>query len=210
MLNKLSGGWQGIYQGEDGKYYMDAEYIRGKTMSAKYLDARNLTVTNNKGAVTLKIDSDGNVDAKLTSLSIAGSSAATQEYVNNTTAAQLKKAKIYANSKTGNLLNGPDLTENDRKEYWNIVGSVTEGQTDPDGGKNAILITGTESDNYISAKYENNNPVRTKGQYEVRIWLRSSAALKTCISFNRTTYEISVTTTWKLYKFQSQSQYHQK
>ena len=49
MLNKLSGGWQGIYQGEDGKYYMDAEYIRGKTMSAKYLDARNLTVTNNKG-----------------------------------------------------------------------------------------------------------------------------------------------------------------
>lgn len=201
MLNKLSGGWQGIYQGEDGKYYMDAEYIRGKTMSAKYLDARNLTVTNNKGAVTLKIDSDGNVDAKLTSLSIAGSSAATQEYVNNTTAAQLKKAKIYANSKTGNLLNGPDLTENDRKEYWNIVGSVTEGQTDPDGGKNAILITGTESDNYISAKYENNNPVRTKGQYEVRIWLRSSAALKTCISFNRTTYEISVTTTWKLYKF---------
>lgn len=201
MLNKLSGGWQGIYQGEDGKYYMDAEYIRGKTMSAKYLDARNLTVTNNKGVVTLKIDSDGNVDAKLTSLSIAGSSAATQEYVNTTTAAQLEQAKIYANSKTGNLLNGPDLTEDDRKEYWNIVGSVTEGQTDPDGGKNAILITGTESDNYISAKYENNNPVRTKGQYEVRIWLRSSAALKTCISFNRTTYEISVTTTWKLYKF---------
>lgn len=201
MLNKLSGGWQGIYQGEDGKYYMDAEYIRGKTMSAKYLDARNLTVTNNKGVVTLKIDSDGNVDAKLTSLSIAGSSAATQEYVNTTTAARLEQAKIYANSKTGNLLNGPDLTEDDRKEYWNIVGSVTEGQTDPDGGKNAILITGTESDNYISAKYENNNPVRTKGQYEVRIWLRSSAALKTCISFNRTTYEISVTTTWKLYKF---------
>lgn len=201
MLNKLSGGWQGIYQGEDGKYYMDAEYIRGKTMSAEYLDARNLTVVNNKGVVTLKIDSDGNVDAKLTSLSIAGSSAATQEYVNTTTAAQLEQAKIYANSKTGNLLNGPDLTEDDRKEYWNIVGSVTEGQTDPDGGKNAILITGTESDNYISAKYENNNPVRTKGQYEVRIWLRSSAALKTCISFNRTTYEISVTTTWKLYKF---------
>ena len=201
MLNKLSGGWQGIYQGDDGKYYMDAEYIRGKAMSAKYLDARNLTVTNCKGVVTLKIDSDGNVDAKLTSLSIAGSPAATQEYVNTTTAAQLEQAKIYANSKTGNLLNGPDLTENDRKEYWNIVGSITEGQTDPDGGKNAILITGTESDNYISAKYENNNPVRTKGQYEVRIWLRSSAALKTCISFNRTTYEISVTTTWKLYKF---------
>lgn len=201
MLNKLSGGWQGIYQGEDGKYYMDAEYIRGKTMSAKYLDARNLTVTNNKGVVTLKIDSDGNVDAKLTSLSIAGSSAATQEYVNNTTAAQLEQAKIYANSKTGNLLNGPDLTENDRKEYWNIVGSITEGQTDPDGGKNAILITGTESDNYISAKYENNNPVRTKGQYEVRIWMKSSAALKTCISFNRTACEVSVTTTWKLYKF---------
>lgn len=201
MLNKLSGGWQGIYQGDDGKYYMDAEYIRGKAMSAKYLDARNLTVTNDKGVKTLGIDANGNVSIYATSLSIAGSAAASQDYVNNATAKQLEDAKVYANSKSGNLLNGTDLTANDRKTYWNITGKITEGQADPDGGKNAILITGTESDNYISAKYENNNPVRTKGQYEVRIWLRSSAVLKTCISFNRTTYEISVTTTWKLYKF---------
>lgn len=201
MLNKLSGGWQGIYQGEDGKYYMDAEYIRGKTMSAEYLDAKNLTVINKDKVETFKIDADGNVSIYATSLSIAGAAAASQEYVNTVTAKQLESAKAYANTKTGNLLNGSDLTADDRKTYWNVTGTITEGQTDPDGGKNAILITGTESDNYISAKYENNNPVRTKGQYEVRIWLRSSAALKTCISFNRTAYEVSVTTTWKLYKF---------
>lgn len=201
MLDKLSGGWQGIYQGDDGKYYIDAEYIRGNAISGKYIDAKNLTVTNKNKVETLKVDDDGNVSLHVISLSIAGATAASQDYVNTATAKQLADAKAYANSKSGNLLNGTDLTADDRKTYWNITGSITEGQTDPDGGKNAILITGTESDNYISAKYENNNPVRTKGQYEIRIWLRSSTALKTCISFNRTAYEVSVTTTWKLYKF---------
>ena len=201
MLDKLSGGWQGIYQGDDGKYYIDAEYIRGNAISGKYIDAKNLTVTNKNKVETLKVDDDGNVSLHVIALSIAGATAASQDYVNTATAKQLADAKAYANSKSGNLLNGTDLTADDRKTYWNITGSITEGQTDPDGGKNAILITGTESDNYISAKYENNNPVRTKGQYEIRIWLRSSTALKTCISFNRTTYEVSVTSSWKLYKF---------
>lgn len=201
MLNKLSGGWQGIYQGDDGKYYIDAEYIRGKAMSAKYLDARNLTVTNDKGVKTLGIDANGNVSIYATSLSIAGSAAASQDYVNNATAKQLADAKAYANSKSGNLLNGTDLTADDRKTYWNITGSITEGQTDPDGGKNAILITGTTGDNFVSAKYENNNPITTAGQYEVRIWLKSTKTLKTGISFNRTIHEVSVTTSWKQYKF---------
>lgn len=201
MLEKLSGGWQGVYQGDDGKYYIDAEYIRGKTMSAKYLDAKNLTVTNKSGINTLKIDADGNISMYVTSLSIAGAAAASEKYVNNATAEQLQKAKVYANSKTGNLLNGTDLTTDDRKTYWNISGSITEGQADPDGGKNAILITGTVADNFVSAKYANNNPVRTSGQYEIRVWLKSSSTLKTAISFNRELREFSVTTSWKQYKF---------
>lgn len=205
MLNKLSGGWQGIYQGDDGKYYMDAEYIRGKAMSAKYLDARNLTVTNDKGVKTLGIDANGNVSIYATSLSIAGSAAASQDYVNNATAKQLEDAKVYANSKSGNLLNGTDLTANDRKTYWNITGKITEGQADPDGGKNAILITGTAGDNYISAKYSNNNPVRTAGQYEIRIWLRADLqkgeVQSTGISFNRVVHNIGLSNKWKQYKF---------
>ena len=205
MLNKLSGGWQGIYQGDDGKYYIDAEYIRGKAMSAKYLDARNLTVTNDKGVKTLGIDANGNVSIYATSLSIAGSAAASQDYVNNATAKQLEDAKVYANSKSGNLLNGTDLTANDRKTYWNITGKITEGQADPDGGKNAILITGTAGDNYISAKYSNNNPVRTAGQYEIRIWLRADLqkdeVQSTGISFNRVVHNIGLQNKWKQYKF---------
>ncbi len=201
MLNKLSGGWQGIYQGDDGKYYIDAEYIRGKAMSAKYLDARNLTVTNDKGVKTLGIDANGNVSIYATSLSIAGSAAASQDYVNTATAKQLENAKAYADSKSGNLLNGAGLTTDDRKTYWNITGSITDGQTDPDGGKNAILITGTTGDNFVSAKYENNNPITTAGQYEVRVWLKSTTTLKTGISFNRAVHEVSVTTSWKQYKF---------
>lgn len=205
MLNKLSGGWQGIYQGDDGKYYIDAEYIRGKAMSAKYLDARNLTVTNDKGVKTLGIDANGNVSIYAASLSIAGSAAASQEYVNTATAKQLEDAKVYANSKSGNLLNGTDLTANDRKTYWNITGKITEGQADPNGGKNAILITGTAGDNYISAKYSNNNPVRTAGQYEIRIWLRADLqkdeVQSTGISFNRVVHNIGLSNKWKQYKF---------
>lgn len=205
MLNKLSGGWQGIYQGDDGKYYIDAEYIRGKAMSAKYLDARNLTVTNDKGVKTLGIDANGNVSIYATSLSIAGAAAASQEYVNTATAKQLESAKAYANTKSGNLLNGTDLTTDDRKTYWNITGKITEGQADPDGGKNAILITGTAGDNYISAKYSNNNPVRTAGQYEIRIWLRADLqkdeAQSTGISFNRVVHNIGLSNKWKQYKF---------
>ena len=206
MLDKLSGGWQGIYQGSDGKYYMDAEYIRGNAMSAKYLDARNLTVTNKNKVETLKIDADGNVSIYATSLSIAGAAAASQDYVNAATAKQLESAKAYANTKTGNLLNGADLTADDRKTYWNIAGTITEGQADPDGGKNAILLTGTASDNFVSAKYANNNPVRTAGQYQVRVWLRTDLEnyemnLDTCISFNRVTHAVSVGSAWKQYKF---------
>lgn len=205
VLNKLSGGWQGIYQGDDGKYYIDAEYIRGKAMSAKYLDARNLTVTNDKGVKTLGIDANGNVSIYATSLSIAGAAAASQEYVNTATAKQLESAKAYANTKSGNLLNGTDLTTDDRKTYWNITGKITEGQADPDGGKNAILITGTAGDNYISAKYSNNNPVRTAGQYEIRIWLRADLqkdeVQSTGISFNRVVHNIGLSNKWEQYKF---------
>lgn len=200
MLNKLSGGWQGIYQGDDGKYYIDAEYIRGKAMSAKYLDARNLTVTNDKGVKTLGIDANGNVSIYATSLSIAGSAAASQDYVKNATASQLEEAKMYADSKSGNLLKGTDLSASDRQKYWNITGNITQGQADPDGGKNAILITGTTGDNFVSAKYENNNPITIAGRYEVSIWLRSTAALNTQISVNRLIHDIAVTTSWKQFK----------
>lgn len=205
MLDKLSGGWQGIYSDGD-KYYIDAEYIRGNAMSAKYLDAKNLTVINKDKVETFKIDADGNVSIYATSLSIAGAAAASQEYVNTVTAKQLESAKAYANTKTGNLLNGSDLTADDRKTYWNVTGTITEGQADPDGGKNAILLTGTASDNFVSAKYANNNPVRTAGQYEVRVWLRTEIAKyemnwDTCISFNRVTHAVRVGSKWKQYKF---------
>lgn len=206
MLDKLSGGWQGIYQGDDGKYYIDAEYIRGNAISGKYIDAKNLTVTNKNKVETLKIDANGNVSIYATSLSIAGAAAASQDYVNNATAKQLEEAKVYANSKSGNLLKGTDLTASDRKTYWNITGTITEGQADPDGGKNAVLITGTSTDNFISAKYSNNNPVRTAGQYEVRVWLKADLGdtdpmLKTGVSFNRILHKIEVTDVWNQYKF---------
>lgn len=206
MLDKLSGGWQGIYQGDDGKYYIDAEYIRGNAISGKYIDAKNLTVTNKNKVETLKIDANGNVSLYVTSLSIAGAAAASQDYVDTATAKQLESAKVYANSKSGNLLNGTDLTADDRKTYWNISGNITEGQSDPDGGKNAILITGTSGDNFVSAKYSNNNPVRTAGQYEVRVWLKADLGstepmLETGVSFNRVLHRIEVTDVWQQYKF---------
>ena len=67
-------------------------------------------------------------------------------------------------------------------------------------------MTGTASDNFVSAKYANNNPIKTAGQYEVRVWLKADlgdvgSMLETGVSFNRILHEIEVTDVWHQYKF---------
>lgn len=195
-----NGRLQGIFM-RDGMLYINGSYIKSGKVSGEYVDARNLTVTNSSGQKTLDIDSYGNVSLMVSTFSLSGKAVATEDYVSNKTAQALSEAKIYADQKTGNLLKGSDLSTESLNQYWNTSGSIAQGQADPDGGTKAVRLYGTSGDCFISARYSNNNPVKAKGQYEIRVWLKSNTSRTIVVSLNRASYSCALTSTWKQFRF---------
>lgn len=195
-----NGRLQGIFM-KDGMLYLNGSYIKSGKVSGEYVDARNLTVTNSSGQKTLAIDSYGNVSLMVSTFSLSGKAVATEDYVSNKTAQTLSEAKIYADQKTGNLLKGADLSTESLNQYWNTSGTIMQGQSDPDGGTKAVRLYGTSGDCFISARYSNNNPVKAKGQYEIRVWLKSNTSRTIVVSFNRVSYSCALTSTWKQFRF---------
>lgn len=195
-----NGRLQGIFI-KDGMLYLNGSYIKSGKVSGEYVDARNLTVTNSSGQKTLAIDSYGNVSLMVSTFSLSGKAVATEDYVSNKTAQTLSEAKIYADQKTGNLLKGADLSTESLNQYWNISGTIMQGQSDPDGGTKAVRLYGTSGDCFISARYSNNNPVKAKGQYEIRVWLKSNTSRTIVVSLNRVSYSCALTSTWKQFRF---------
>ena len=195
-----NGRLQGIFM-KDGMLYLNGSYIKSGKVSGEYVDARNLTVTNSSGQKTLAIDSHGNVSLMVSTFSLSGKAVATEDYVSNKTAQALSEAKIYADQKTGNLLKGSDLSTESLNQYWNTSGSIMQGQSDPDGGTKAVRLYGTSGDCFISARYSNNNPVKAKGQYEIRVWLKSNTSRTIVVSLNRVSYSCALTSTWKQFRF---------
>lgn len=195
-----NGRLQGIFM-RDGMLYINGSYIKSGKVSGEYVDARNLTVTNSSGQKTLDIDANGNVSIMATTFSLSGAAVATESYVSNKTAQALSEAKIYADQKTGNLLKGSDLSTESLNQYWNTSGSIMQGQSDPDGGTKAVRLYGTSGDCFISARYSNNNPVKAKGQYEIRVWLKSNTSRTIVVSLNRVSYSCALTSTWKQFRF---------
>lgn len=195
-----NGRLQGIFM-KDGMLYLNGSYIKSGKVSGEYVDARNLTVTNSSGQKTLAIDSYGNVSLMVSTFSLSGKAVATEDYVSNKTAQALSEAKIYADQKTGNLLKGADLSTESLNQYWNTSGTIMQGQSDPDGGTKAVRLYGTSGDCFISARYSNNNPVKAKGQYEIRVWLKSNTSRTIVVSINRVSYSCALTSTWKQFRF---------
>ena len=195
-----NGRLQGIFM-KDGMLYLNGSYIKSGKVSGEHVDARNLTVTNSSGQKTLTIDSYGNVSLMVSTFSLSGKAVATEDYVSNKTAQALSEAKIYADQKTGNLLKGADLSTESLNQYWNTSGTIMQGQSDPDGGTKAVRLYGTSGDCFISARYSNNNPVKAKGQYEIRVWLKSNTSRTIMVSLNRVTYNCALTSTWKQFRF---------
>lgn len=195
-----NGRLQGIFM-RDGMLYINGSYIKSGKVSGEYVDARNLTVTNSSGQKTLDIDSYGNVSLMVSTFSLSGKAVATEDYVSNKTAQALSEAKIYADQKTGNLLKGSDLSTESLNQYWNTSGTIMQGQSDPDGGTKAVRLYGTSGDCFISARYSNNNPVKAKGQYEIRVWLKSNTSRTIVVSLNRVSYSCALTSTWKQFRF---------
>lgn len=202
VFNKLTNGGQnqGIYL-QNGMLYINANYILAGTLAGKYINAKGISVKNIYNQTTFSIDDSGNVNINASTFSLSGNAVATEDYVSNKTAQALSEAKIYADQKTGNLLKGADLSAESLNQYWNTSGTIMQGQSDPDGGTKAVRLYGTSGDCFISARYSNNNPVKAKGQYEIRVWLKSNTSRTIMVSLNRVTYNCALTSTWKQFRF---------
>lgn len=202
VFNKLTNGGQnqGIYL-QNGMLYINANYILAGTLAGKYINAKGISVKNIYNQTTFSIDDSGNVNINASTFSLSGNAVATESYVSNKTAHVLSEAKIYADQKTGNLLKGADLSTESLNQYWNTSGTIMQGQSDPDGGTKAVRLYGTSGDCFISARYSNNNPVKAKGQYELRVWLKSNTSRTIMVSLNRVTYNCALTSTWKQFRF---------
>lgn len=202
VFNKLTNGGQdqGIFM-KDGMLCINANYILAGTLAGKYINAKGISVKNIYNQTTFSIDDSGNVNINASTFSLSGNAVATEDYVANKTAQALSEAKIYADQKTGNLLKGADLSTESLNQYWNTSGSIMQGQSDPDGGTKAVRLYGTSGDCFISARYSNNNPVKAKGQYELRVWLKSNTSRTIMVSLNRVTYNCALTSTWKQFRF---------
>ena len=202
VFNKLTNGGQnqGIYL-QNGMLYINANYILAGTLAGKYINAKGISVKNIYNQTTFSIDDSGNVNINASTFSLSGNAVATESYVSNKTAQALSEAKIYADQKTGNLLKGADLSTESLNQYWNTSGTIMQGQSDPDGGTKAVRLYGTSGDCFISARYSNNNPVKAKGQYELRVWLKSNTSRTIMVSLNRVTYNCALTSIWKQFRF---------
>lgn len=202
VFNKLTNGGQdqGIFM-KDGMLCINANYILAGTLAGKYINAKGISVKNIYNQTTFSIDDSGNVNINASTFSLSGNAVATESYVSNKTTQALSEAKIYADQKTGNLLKGADLSTESLNQYWNTSGSIMQGQSDPDGGTKAVRLYGTSGDCFISARYSNNNPVKAKGQYELRVWLKSNTSRTIMVSLNRVTYNCALTSTWKQFRF---------
>ena len=207
VYKKLTGGSeeQGIII-KDGRLYMNATYIVAGMLAGKYIDAKGITVKDKNGSVTLSIDDDGNVTIKAKTFSLDGKSI--EAIATEKASAAESNAKKYTLEQiaafpgaSGNLVKGYRLSESEITQYWDTAGTITYGVSDPAGGTEAISLSPTTSDNYVSAKRSSNQVVSSTGRYVVSVWMKASSARTIKISLNRSTMDCALTTSWQKYTF---------
>lgn len=185
VFNKLTNGGadQGIYI-QDGKLYINANYILSGTLAGQRINGKGLYVYDNSGNTTLGIDSNGNVTIRANTFSLQGSTiksiadSSASSYANSA----LSSAKRYTDSQLANFSPDVNLTQ---QEIFNIL--TNNGQTQGiylSGGRiyiNATYInTGYLADwevrstsLYASSGYNSvtldggNGRIRTTGDFEV-------------------------------------------
>ena len=166
-------------------------------INADYINTGNLLIKDSKGNVLFDADFNTKTVRISGDVITIGSKS-----LSDSLAKLLEESKAYTDGKSTNLLNGYDLSPENLDNYWMVQGTVTQNQTDPSGGKKAVLLTGTDAtDNFISANRSNNNPISGTGKYIVSVYLKSTSARTVSITFNRETHSCAVTTSWKKFTF---------
>lgn len=120
-----------------------------------------------------------------------------QDYTRTYTLAEIGKLEASG----GNLVKGYRLSADNVKTYWNTVGTVKTGQNDPDGGKNAVVITADVDNCILAAKRDTNAVLNATGRYTITFWAKASKAQTIAFSFNKVRESIALTTSWKKFSF---------
>ena len=169
IFNKLTNGGQtqGIYI-QNGKLYINADYILSGTLAGQRINGKGLYVYDNSGNVTLGIDSNGNVTIRANTFSLQGSTiqniannaadsalTSANNYTDNKASSTLSSAQSYANTQANNAYsNSKNYTDNQlanfnpdvdlsQREIFNIL--TNNGQTQ------GIYLSGGRI--YINATY---------------------------------------------------------
>lgn len=120
-----------------------------------------------------------------------------QDYTRTYTLAEIGKLEASG----GNLVKGYRLSADNVKTYWNTVGTVKTGQNDPDGGKNAVVITADADNCILAANRDTNAVLNATGRYTITFWAKASKAQSIAFSFNKVRESIALTTSWKKFSF---------
>lgn len=173
IFNKLTNGGQtqGIYI-QNGKLYINADYILSGTVSGQRINAKGIRVLDANNNVTFEIDNNGNVTIRANTFSLQGStiqnianSAASSaansaltsanNYTDNKASSTLSSAQSYATNQANNAYNNSkNYTDNQlanfspdvdlsQREIFNIL--TNNGQTQ------GIYLSGGRI--YINATY---------------------------------------------------------
>jgi len=188
---------------------INADWINAGLVDGQYINAKNLSVSDNNGNRTFYIDGNGNVELRPTTFLLSGKTV-------NTIADEVASGKGYQTANDvrtilenfsfddGNLLkDAKGLTE----DYWNLhYWTISRGIADPDGGTNAVVITPRSNDEaFIQARTDVNNPFSVVGlKYYFSVWLKASNSNCTSnpirLHLNDVASEdIYITTEWKEY-----------
>ena len=136
VFNKLTNGGQtqGIYI-QNGKLYINADYILSGTVAGQRINAKGIKVLDSNNNTTFEIDSNGNVTIRANTFSLQGStiqnianSAASSaansaltsanNYTDDKASSTLSSAQSYANTQANNAYNNSkNYTDNQLAEF---------------------------------------------------------------------------------------------
>lgn len=145
VFNKLTDGGkkQGIYI-ENGKLYINADYILSGVLAGKYINAKGITVKDQNNRITFDVDSNGNVVIQPTSFALTNGDtiySVAQDKANSAAGSALSDAKSYADGLVKDIKNNK-MT---KQEIINVL-------SDNSNNKGLYLING---ELYINASYIN-------------------------------------------------------
>ena len=139
IFNKLTNGGQtqGIYI-QNGKLYINADYILSGTVAGQRINAKGIKVLDSNNNTTFEIDSNGNVTIRANTFSLQGSTiqniansaansalTSANNYTDDKASSTLSSAQSYANTQANNAYNNAKTYTDNQLAEFNPGGDVT-------------------------------------------------------------------------------------